>query len=49
MQPTDKDCAPRLLVDLNSMLNAALLGGKDPDAEVLIQDGKPITVNSAQY
>lgn len=48
-QPHDKDCAPRLLVDLNSMLNAALLGGKDPEGVILIEDGKPITVNSARY
>lgn len=48
-QSQDKDSAPRLLVDLNSLLNAALLGGKDPDGEIVVQDGKPISINSARY
>jgi len=45
----DNDTAPRLLVDLNSLLNAALLGGKDKDAVVELVDGKPVAVNSALY
>lgn len=43
------DDAPIILVDLNSMLNAALLGGKDSDAVITIVDGKPVSTNSARY
>lgn len=40
----------RLIVDLNSMLNAALLGGKDPDGwSVSDENGKQVQVNSALY
>lgn len=46
---TDKDNAPRLIVDLNSILNGALLGGEDPDALTTIVEGKVISVNSARY
>ena len=46
---SDKDNAPRLIIDLNSILNGALLGGKDPDALTTIVEGKVISVNSARY
>ena len=40
----------RLIVDLNSMLNAALLGGKDPDGfSVTDESGKAVQVNTALY
>lgn len=41
----------RLIVDMNSLLNAALLGGKDDDEGKVIttEDGKKVQVNSAQY
>ena len=45
----DADTAPRLIVDLNSLLNAALLGGKDPDADIQVIEGKPVPVNTARY
>lgn len=45
----DKDSQPRILLDLNSILNAALLGGKDPDAVISLVDGKPESINSARY
>lgn len=42
--------AVRLIVDLNAVLNAALLGGKDPDGQtVKDDDGKSVQVNSALY
>lgn len=41
---------PRVLVDLNSMLNASLLGGKDPDGlTVTDESGKAKHVNTALY
>ena len=46
---SDKDNAPRLIIDLNSILNGALLGGKDPDALTTIVEGKVVSVNSARY
>ena len=45
----DKDSAPRLLIDLNYILNKTMLGGKDPDAIITLVDGKPVSVNSARY
>jgi len=41
----------RLIVDLNGMLNAALLGGKDPDGEMVTdpETGKVQHVNTALY
>lgn len=45
----DKDTAPRLLIDLNSILVGAILGGKDPDAHTTIVDGKVVSVNTARY
>lgn len=42
--------AVRLIVDLNAVLNAALLGGKDPDGWTVSGEGeKLIQVNSALY
>lgn len=42
--------AVRLVVDLNAVLNAALLGGKDPDGwTVKDENGKDVQVNSALY
>jgi DNA polymerase I-like protein with 3'-5' exonuclease and polymerase domains/5'-3' exonuclease len=40
----------RLIIDGNSLLNAAILRGKDSDeGKLVIVDGKPVQVNSAQY
>lgn len=42
--------AVRLIVDLNAVLNAALLGGKDPDGQTIKdENGKSVQVNSALY
>lgn len=48
-QTEDKDSAPRVLLDLNNMLNAALLGGKDSDPVIAIEDGVAVSYNSARY
>jgi DNA polymerase I-like protein with 3'-5' exonuclease and polymerase domains/5'-3' exonuclease len=45
----DKDSAPRLLIDINSLLVGALLGGKDDEALTTIVDGKVVSINSARY
>lgn len=47
--PQDKDSAPRLVIDLNSILTGSLLGGKDPDALHQIVEGKVVSINSARY
>ena len=41
----------RLIVDGNSLLNAALLRGVDHDQGKVVtgENGKPVQVNSAQY
>lgn len=40
----------RVIVDLNSTLNAALLGGKDPDGLTAVNEsGKAVHVNTALY
>lgn len=47
--PQDKDSAPRLVIDLNSILTGSLLGGKDHDALHQIVEGKVVSINSARY
>ena len=46
----DHDTSPRLILDLNSLLNAALLGGRDPEALIVMDEGgKEQVVNTASY
>lgn len=45
----DNDTKPRLLIDLNSLLNAALLGGTDKEGVTELRGGDLVTANSASY